>query len=289
MPDFSIICCISQPDVFNRCLLGSIYAAKQKYDVEIIPIFNLDNRYSASNALNIGADVARSDTLVFVHQDVRLLTNNWFELLDNNIRQMPKGWAILGSAGINLRYSRADIGKWGGALHHETVAVGSVWFSDETTQREPDWNGIKELTQTHCVDECLMVVNRRSGLRFDAMFDGFHFYAVDMCLQARSAAYPVYSTHLPIVHYGRYSASISEDNRYWPQLRYLHHKWKMRFPELLGTHMHWAEKELTSYIPMSLVSDDEQEVKIRAMGLSKVVLTADKQRGILNVHDVVSP
>lgn len=287
MPDFSIICCISQPDVFDKCLLRSIYEAKDDYDVEVIPIFNHDNRYSASNALNIGADVARSDTLIFVHQDVRLLSN-WFELLESNLQLMPKEWSILGSAGINLQYGRKDIGKWGGALVQDTVAVGSVWFSDENIDKSPDWSGIKELTHTHCVDECLMVVNRRSGLRFDSMFNGFHFYAVDLCLQARSAAYPVYCTHLPIVHYGKYSASVSEDNKYWPQLRYLHHKWKMRFPELLGTHMHWADKELTSYIPISIVSDDEQEVRIKAMGLTKVVLAADKQRGILNVHDMGS-
>lgn len=286
MPDFSIICCISQPDVFDRCLLGSIYKAKKDYDVEVIPIFNYDNRYSASNALNIGADVARSDILIFVHQDVRLL-GDWFNILDSSIRLMPKEWAILGSAGINLNYGRKDIGKWGGALVEDTVAVGSVWFSDDTIEQQPEWNGIKELTLTHCVDECLMVVNKRSGLRFDSMFNGFHFYAVDLCLQARSAAYPVYCTYLPIVHYGKYSASVSEDNKYWPQLRYLHHKWKMRFPELLGTHMHWSDKELTSYIPISIVSDDEQEVKIKAMGLTKVILAADQQRGILNVHDMV--
>lgn len=283
MPDFSIICCISQPDVFDRCLLSSIYQARNDYDVEIIPILNHDNRYSASNALNIGADVARSDTLIFVHQDVKLLFN-WFDILRDNILKMPREWAILGSAGIDLRYNRADIGKWGGALNTDTVAVGSVWFNDDAIDIQPEWNGIKDLTPTHCVDECLMVVNRRSGLRFDSMFDGFHFYAVDLCLQARSAAYPVYSTHLPIVHYGRYSASISEDNRYWPQLRYLHHKWRMRFPELLGTHMHWSANELTSYIPMSIVSDDEQEVRIKAMGLGKVILTSDKQRGIININ-----
>jgi hypothetical protein len=223
-----------------------------------------------------------------VHQDVRLLSD-WFDILYDNINKMPKDWAVLGSAGIDLRYNRADIGKWGGAANQSTVAVGSVWFSDETVDQPPEWGGTKELSLTHCVDECLMVVNKRSGLRFDSMFNGFHFYAVDLCLQARSAAYPVYCAHLPIVHYGKYSASISDDNRYWPQLRYLHHKWKMRFPELLGTHMHWAENELTSYIPMSIVSDDLQEVRIKAMGLSQVVLATDKQHGILNVKDRSRP
>lgn len=283
MPDFSVICCISQPDVFDECLLKSVYETRDGYDVEIIPIFNQDNRYSASNALNIGADVARSNNLIYAHQDVRLLYN-WFDILSDNISRMPEGWAVLGSAGIDLQYGRADIGRWGGALNQDTVAIGSVWFGDPIPSLPPDWDGTKQLALAHCVDECLMVVNKKSGLRFDSMFDGFHFYAVDLCLQARSAAYQVYCTYLPIVHYGKYSASISDDNRYWPQLRYLHQKWKMRYPELLGTHMHWADQELTSYIPMSIVSDDGQEVKIRAMGISNVKLTTDQSRGILDVH-----
>jgi GT2 family glycosyltransferase len=282
MPDFSIICCISQPEVFDKCLLKSIYETKGKFDVEIIPIFNYENRYSASNALNIGMDVARSDTLIFAHQDIRLL-HDWFNILHNCIDKLPYEWAILGSAGINLKYGRSDIGRWGGALHADTVAVGSVWYDDDTDS-EPQWNGIKELATTHCVDECLMVVNKRSGLRFDAMFHGFHFYAVDLCLQARSAAYSVFCTHLPIVHYGKYSASMVGDNKYWPHLRFLYHKWAMRFPELLGTHMHWSNNELTSYIPMSLASNDAQEIKLKSVGVSKVVLSVDRQHGLLNTH-----
>lgn len=283
MPDFSIISCISKPDVFDECLLKSIYACKGGYDVEIVPIFNHDNKYSASNALNIGMDVARSDILIFAHQDVRLLFN-WFDILNDHIKKLPKNWAVLGSAGINLKYNRGDIGMWGGAKLVDTVAVGSVWFDDEQLSHKPGWNGIDDLVPTHCVDECLMVVNKRSGLRFDALFHGFHFYAVDLCLQARSAAYPVYSAYLPIIHYGKYSASVSEDNNYWAQLRFLHHKWKMRFPELLGTHMHWAKDELTSYIPMSIVSDDLQEVNLKAMGIKRAVLSIDKQLGIINVN-----
>jgi hypothetical protein len=256
-------------------------ACRSGHDIEIIPIINNGNRYSASNALNIGMDVARSDVVIFAHQDVRLLFD-WFYILSDIISVIPDEWGIIGTAGISLKYGRKDIGRWGGSLDVDTVAVGSVWDSDENIGKPPYWDGIKDITTVHCADECLIAVNKRTGLRFDSMFHGFHFYGVDMCLQARAAAYKVYCAHLPIVHYGKYSASMS--GKYWPYLRYLHNKWRLRFPEMLGTHMHWSDKELTSYIPTSLEANDGLEVNLRATGVSKVALRTDREQGLQLIH-----
>lgn len=283
-PDFSVICCISRPEVFESCLLDSVNLCRNKYDIEIIPIINNGNRYSASNALNVGIDICRSDNMIFAHQDVRLL-GNWFERLDTIINQLPDNWGIIGTAGIALEFGRCDIGQWGGALNVDTVAIGSVWHSDESINDLPYWNGIKEPTLAHCADECLIVVNKRANLRFDTMFHGFHFYGVDICLQARAAAYKVYCADLPIIHYGKYSASMSGHNKYWACLRYLHNKWKFRFPEMLGTHMHWAPNELTSYISIGLESNDGIEIDLKAMGLKKVIMSTDEQQGLYDYEN----
>jgi glycosyltransferase involved in cell wall biosynthesis len=54
---------------------------RKNHDIDFIPIINNDNRYSASNALNIGIDASKSEYLIFAHQDVRLL-DNWFDKVD---------------------------------------------------------------------------------------------------------------------------------------------------------------------------------------------------------------
>lgn len=277
----SVIVCVSDAEVLERCLLQSIRATRAGHDVEIIPIINNNNRYSASNALNIGIDVARSDILVFAHQDVRLL-DDWFDILADRVAALPENWGVFGSAGISLEFGREDIGKWGGALKASTVAVGTVWDSDEALQFPPYWDGIKALSTVHAVDECLLVLNRRIGLRFDSAFTGFHFYGVDLCLQARAAGYTVHAAHLPIIHYGKYSASFVGDKKYWVYLRLLYSKWRMRFPELLGTHMHWAKDELTSYISLDLESPDGMPLRIRAMGVGRMRLTTDHRQGIVS-------
>lgn len=297
MPDFSIVCCISKPDVYESCLLASLNQNRNEHDIEIIPIINNDNLYSASNALNIGLDVAHSDVVVFAHQDVRLLRTDdgrdWFTCLKDILTKLPNDWSVLGSAGIDLQYTHSDIGCWGGSLEAHTVAVGSVWDSDESLDKPPYWDGNREPTIVHCADECLLVLNKQTGLRFDSMFTGFHFYGVDICLQARAAAYLVHCAYLPIVHYGKYSASFVGDNRYWVYLRYLYNKWHSRFPELLGTHMHWClrteklgqetfyKPEITSYISIGLDAGDDCPIQLKAMGIGKVRLGVDRQRGFV--------
>lgn len=282
-PKFSIITCVSKPDVYQSCLLDSVYSKRNGRDIEIIPIINNNNRYSASIALNIGIDASRSNILIFAHQDVTLL-NDWFTYLDNAITQLDNDWGVLGCAGIALKYGRDDIGKWGGSLNGDRIAVGSVWDNDTELDKPPYWNGVPELTKVHCIDECLFIINKKTGLRFDPAFNGFHFYGIDICLQARAAAYNVFGTCLPIIHYGKYSASFTSDNKYWSYLRLLHHKWGLRFPELLSTHMHWSHKltitpysqtytpEITSYIPIGLRTNDGLTIDVKSMGINKLKL-----------------
>jgi len=246
------------------------------HDVEIIPILNNGNIYSASNALNIGIDAAKSDIIIFAHQDIRLL-GEWFDSLEDALDRIPEDWGILGSAGINLKYGRDDIGMWGGSLSDSNVVVGSVWDSDESLEEEPYWDGTKEVTKIHCADECLFVLNKKTGLRFDAQFTGFHFYGIDICLQSRAAAFGCYGVDLPIVHYGKYSASVVGDKKYWTFLRFLHNKWRLRFPEVLGTHMHWAPDELTSYISIGL-SSGNVDLEMRALGIKKSKFSTDRSQ-----------
>lgn len=278
MAKFSVVCCISDPNIFDQCLLQSIYEQRKQHDVEIIPIINDSNLYSASLALNVGLNVARSDNIVIAHQDTMLL-DDWFCRLEDIIDLADK-WAVIGVAGISLDFGREDIGVWGGALHADTVAVGSVWNDDTLLDEPPYWDGIKELTKVHCVDECVFVLKKSTGLRFDPHFNGFHFYGADICLAARMAGHHVYAAHLPVVHFGKYSASMLGDSRYWNFMRLLHSKWHRSFPELLGTHMHWAKEELTSYIPLALEAEDGCCVTVKSMGIKQAMLKSDKERGI---------
>ena len=267
MASYTIITCISDPTVYDECLLSSAYTQRGDNEINVVPVINHNNIYSASLALNAGLDACKTDIAILAHQDIKLL-GDWFERLNNIINQIGEDWAIIGCAGIDLEASRSDIGRWGGSLGRK-IAIGTVYDRDDAEQ--PYWDGIKDTTRAHCADECLIVLNNKTGLRFDQQFNGFHFYGVDLCLQARAAGFGVYCSDLPIIHYGKYSSSTRSDNKYWKYFRLTHRKWHSRFPELLGTHMHWAQDELTSYIPMTM-SSGQLSVQIQSMGLRRVKL-----------------
>ena len=254
MPDFSLVCCVSKPDVFQKCLVDSLYATNEDLDIEIIPIYNYGNNYSASIALNLGIDVAKSNKVILAHQDVSF-TKEFF----NNLSNIDKcdDWAIIGTAGIDLKYGKNDIGRWGGALNVDTVAVGTIYDTDEAyIDGKPFWCGSCDIAEVHSVDECLFVLNKESSIRFDDSFNGFHFYGADICLEARNNGYKVYVFDLPIIHYGQFSSSLQSENGYWKYLNMLHDKWNLIFPEMYGTHMHWNDGEVISYISSNLYSND---------------------------------
>lgn len=258
---YSVITCVSDPKIYEECLLRSIYSIKHNH-VEIVPIINVKNIYSAAVANNIGLQVSRSDWVIFAHQDVAL-KDDWFNNLDKLISE-NNGAAIISAAGI--RKNHDGIGRWGGSLSIDSAAVGKVWNDNVL---EPDWNGSKITQPIYAGDECLIVMDRKLKLQFDQRFTGFHFYGIDLCLQAQAAGYQVLGANMPIIHYGKHSSSMSEGNKYWIYFKLLHDKWKRLFPEVYTTHMHWVGDNLTSYIPTQLESDG-LKLTVKASSITKI-------------------
>lgn len=269
MARFSIVTCISNPKVYEDCLIRSVNRCRKSHNIEFIPIINDKGLYSASAALNMGLRVAKSDNIICAHQDISLY-DDWFDIAEEFMSKCDN-WGVIGSAGISLEFGRKDISAWGGS-DSKIIAVGTVWDSSEA--EKPFWDGIRAPTRVHAVDECLFMVNRKTGLRFDSGFNGFHFYGVDICLQARADGFHVYSGYLPVIHHGKFSTSMRRETVYWRFLRALYTKWGFRFPELLGTHFHWVRNqslwsdELTSYIPFVLRSPDSM-ITIKAAGIKE--------------------
>lgn len=260
MTKFSIVTCISNKKIYNECILESLKKCRYSHDIEIIPIINTNNIYHASNAYNYAMKCATSNNLIFAHQDVEFV-GDWFSKLDEIINSLDS-WGAIGCSGISLNAGIADIGVWGG-YREQQVAVGTVYGSKSD---KPDWDGIKDITKVHCLDECLFIVNRLSDQKFDENIHGFHFYGADLCLQLRDSGYDIYAADLPIIHYGKYSTSMA-DKSYWRSFKYVHNKWCEKFNVLLGTHMHWNRDVVVSYIQYKIKGFDNLSIKLDAMGV----------------------
>lgn len=253
-PNYSIITCVSDFDVYNSCLLSSLEQFENNDLYEVIPIDNRNKAYTASAAINLGLKIAHSDIIICCHQDVTLLPR-FFDILSNHIKNLKrnKKWKLIGCAGRRYDPNRTDFSEGDVGI----VFNGPPGYKGQDFELalERPWNGMTDLTEVHCVDECLFIINNSHDdkLVFDTNLKGFHFYGVDYSIQARQAGYKVYAAYLPIIHHGAYSSSLIVNQDYWYLYKDLISKWIKVEDRCFGTHMHWRKradgiKEISSYI-----------------------------------------
>ncbi len=150
---------------------------------EYIPIDNSENRHSLCSAYNAGTKAAKGDLCVFVHEDVFFLTPAWGSFLWRKFHNPRVG--IVGLAGSQLLLPESQ--RWfaagrpylkGHVVHHDGDMIISTPFS-------PERSGDHEVA---VVDGLMMAVRSSlfKSISFDEkVFDSFHFYDLDICMQAR--------------------------------------------------------------------------------------------------------
>src|SRR5262245_22284458 len=97
----SVVCVYNNLEILENRLLNSLELQNTRYDV--ITVDNRRARFAgAASALNHGAATARGSWVLFVHQDVALLSPDWLARAEETLeRDSPTGW--VGSAGRDAR------------------------------------------------------------------------------------------------------------------------------------------------------------------------------------------
>lgn len=166
---------------------------------------------SAAHAYNRALDATSQDIVVFAHQDV-FLPRGWEKLLARRIAEVAAidpDWALIGAFGVG-----AD------GPHY-----GPVWSSSlgMIVGRVP-LSPIPALSY----DELLIVLRRRSGLRFDTSLPGWHLYGTDIVTEARRQGLGAWITALPCIHNDRYHGVLGQD--YVDCYRAMQRKWAGQLP-----------------------------------------------------------
>ena len=153
---------------FKKLEEAKLWIEKQSIrdSIEYIALDNRENRFSsAAKALNYGAENAKGDILVFMHQDVYLWDEKAMETYRAYLEEHED--AIIGAAG-----ARKD-----GSV------VMDLFETREKIERGTRANG--QIFEVEALDECLIAMTRRTWekLRFDEVCcDNWHGYAVDICM-----------------------------------------------------------------------------------------------------------
>ncbi len=160
--------------------LGALFPGP--FAVEIDLIDNTARRYTAPQALNIGWERARSDLLVFCHDDV-VFPPDWLGRLRSEIDAVEHAhgdapWAVLGPMG----------------------RAGKLFFG-----RASGPDGIESFfgplpARVDTLDELCLIVPRNLPFRFDEALGGFHLYGVDLCIQAVEANRSCFAIDAPCRH-----------------------------------------------------------------------------------------
>jgi glycosyltransferase involved in cell wall biosynthesis len=203
--DWTVISATNNEDLLKSCLLNSPDISEAS---EVI----LQRGYtSAAAAYNNAIDKARSDLLVFVHQDVYLpqgwLASLWrsLDLLSN----VDPSWGVAGVYGVN----ESCDGGTGFLYCAETGRIGKFF------------KGVREVKS---LDEVLLIMRKSSNLRFDEQLPGFHMYGTDICLQARRRGMKSYVIPAFCIHNtGGYRMLPLQ---FWRCYLFMRKKWRSELP-----------------------------------------------------------
>jgi hypothetical protein len=124
---------------------------------------------SATKGLNKLLDIIEgtgADVAVLVHQDMYFL-RAWPDQVISQLAKLPKNWMCAGVIGKDMT------GRMCGKFHDTRIPLH---FNTSDIHRFPH--------PACCFDEAVIIVNLKTGFRFDESFEGFDLYGTLIVLQA---------------------------------------------------------------------------------------------------------
>lgn len=176
----SIVICSTNPkslDALKKNIhetIGSGY--------ELIIIDNSANNYSIFSAYNKGVEISHYPSLCFIHEDIRFRSQNWGKAVSTHLNDPLCGF--IGVCG-GFILSRVPC-SWSFYYFTENILQSDKKHSKPVYKNSSDYNNEK-YKRVVALDGVFLCARKNlfDKIRFDEMlFNGFHFYDVDICLQA---------------------------------------------------------------------------------------------------------
>jgi GT2 family glycosyltransferase len=202
---WTLISATNNEEVLKSCLLNSP-------DVQSATEVILQTGYaSAASAYNDAIQRAKTDLLVFIHQDV-YLPEGWFASVRKALDLLylvDPDWGVAGVWGVTKEGGPAGYINWTGARG----AVGKPF------------DGVLEV---EALDEIVLIIRKSSGLRFDGQLPGFHMYGTDLCLEARRHEMKCYAINAFCIHNTNLFKLLPL--AFWRSYFFIRWKWKSELP-----------------------------------------------------------
>lgn len=162
-----------------KALSKNIAATIGNIDFEIIKIDN-SGKMGISKAYNIGAEKAKFNYLLFLHEDVLFRTIGWGEII-KKIFENNKDLGLLGIAGNSIKTKMPSTWWTGPGLNYIRIVQ-----HDKPNSKIFDKNegfDEKSFVEVAAIDGVLMVMKNDERIKFDENLKGFHNYDLSLSLK----------------------------------------------------------------------------------------------------------
>ena len=166
-PDFSVCTIVTRASEYREMKSSFVGAGFSAETSEYLVHDNSEtNTADAYQAINTFLLVARAETLIVCHQDIRLMSDGVERLQEiiSYVSHFHPNWAVLGNAGADAS----------GRL----IARISDPYGDDQSIGGPFPRRVVSL------DENFLVIRRAANLALSRDVGGFHFYGADLCIIA---------------------------------------------------------------------------------------------------------
>lgn len=224
----SIITSSYRPNLFES-LKENIKSTIGDTEYELIRINNPE-LMSVSQAYNKGANQARYDILLFVHEDIEFKSSGWGDLLVAHLKLDNVG--IVGVAGSLKRFN-LPIGFETGIKKYRRIYLKHDQNENIKSQ------SYKDPVKVRTLDGVFMALtnNRWKEFKFNELIDGFHFYDLDLSLRISEKYQNYVAQDILIVH-----KSLGKFNNAWINAVLKFHSIRYRFDEATEEELNYMRR-----------------------------------------------
>lgn len=148
-------------------------------EYEVIRIVNR-NEMSLTSAYNKGANMAKYDNLLFIHEDIKFHTKDWGQILINHLKDKHTG--VVGVAGSDYVPSAPT----GWLLFFDRFRYVHIIQSDAKANAPSITHILPEKSKVFAMDGVFLASSKAHYLqvKFNEELPGFHGYDIDFTLRA---------------------------------------------------------------------------------------------------------
>lgn len=224
----SLIICSIKPEL-SLSLSKNIEATIGDSLYEILIHDNRETNWGLAKVYNHYANMAQGEILCFIHEDIKILTNNWGKTIEEFYLTHSKA-GLIGFAGSTMKTKTKSC--WVSRVKY--VRENLIQGHKDGTSSRIRFNPHNELFSEVAVLDGLALFcpkNAWENYPFDEiLFNGFHFYDLDFSLSI-AQKFTNYVCHtIDLIHFSE--GNFDKNWNYYSQI--FHRKWSHKLPFALS-------------------------------------------------------